>query len=126
RALVAGGRRVVDGGGRGGVGGRRGGGRGRRGGGRGRRRGERGRRRGERGRRRGKRGRRRRGNRAHLYGPDVARRSLRTGDTPLVRARRGAAGGGVDRRAAGEKRPGLQEGGARGVVLQRAEQRIGV
>src|SRR5947207_2103809 len=105
----------------------------------GRRRGEGGRRRGERGRRRGERGGRRgeggggrggggrrRGNRARLHGADVAARSLRTGDTPLVGGRRGAAGSRVDRRAAGEERPGLQEGGARGVVLQRAEQRIGV
>src|SRR5438552_3262253 len=63
---------------------------------------------------------RRRGDRARLHGADVAARSLRTGHTPLVRARRRAAGGGIDRRAAGERRARLQEGGPRGSVLAAA------
>src|SRR5438876_6435059 len=45
-------------------------------------------------------GRRRRGERAYLHGADVAARSLRPGDTPLVRVGRGAAAGGVERRTA--------------------------
>src|SRR6059058_5047191 len=50
---------------------------------------------------------RRRGDRARLHGADLTARSLRTDDTPLVRARRRAAGGGIDRGAAGEGRARL-------------------